>query len=222
MRKSKFIKSGCLVSLVMCTLFAFCACSGKEEKNATAETAAPEVIEETKEPEVVQETTVEEVVEEAETVEETVATEDLVENPGSFETADYSVSYDTEKWYGRIDENNVAVINCLVAEAGTSYIEISKSDFATAKEAIDDIAESKGQNLTEPSQLEKNGCNTYVTWNDIPQDIEGPVIDDFYLVFEKDGKVIVVDECITRDSDNGRAEELSYVFDDVVATIQVK
>lgn len=222
MKNGKIIKSGCLATVVMCTIFALCACGGKEENNVTAETAVPEVVEEINEPEVVQETTVEEVAEEPETVEETVIEENLEENPGSFETADYSVSYDTEKWYGRMDENNVAVINCLVAEAGTSYIEISKSDFATAKEAIDDIAATKGQDLTEPSQLEKNGCNMYITWNNIPQDAEGPVIDDFYLVYEKDGKVIVVDECITRDSDSGRAEELSYVFDDVVATIQVK
>lgn len=222
MKNRKFLKSGCLAIVVMCTLFALCACGAKEEKSATAETVVPEVVEETNEPEVVQETAVEEVAKEPETTDETVAEEVLAENPGSFETADYSVSYDTEKWYGRIDENNVAIINCLVAEAGTSYIEIYKSDFVTAKEAIDDIAATKGQNLTEPSQFEKNGCNTYMTWNDIPQDTEGPVIDDFYLVFEKDGKVIVVDECITRDSDNGRAEELSYVFDDVIATIQVK
>jgi len=144
------------------------------------------------------------------------------ENPGAFETDDYSVSYDPEKWYGYMGEENNVIINCLVAEAGSSYIEIYKSEFSTATEAIANIAETKGQDLTEPSQFTMNGYDTYSTWNNIPLDAEGPVVDDFYLVFEKDGKVIVVDECITRDSDSGRAEELSYVFDDVIATIQVK
>lgn len=222
MKKKEFIKSGCLLVTVMCTMFALCACGSKAEKDAALEVNAPVAVEEADVPEVVEDTAELEAAEKVVPVEETAAVEELPENPGSFETADYSVSYDTEKWYGRIDENSVATINCLVAEAGTSYIEISKSDFATAKEAIDDIAKTKGQNLTEPSQIEKNGCNIYVTWNDIPRDTEGPVLDDFYLVFEKDGKVIVVDECITRDSDDSRAEELSYVFDDVVDTIQVK
>lgn len=144
------------------------------------------------------------------------------ENPGAFETEDFSVSYDNEKWYGKVDENSVVFLNCLEAVAGTSYIEISKSEFATPKEAIENIAKTKGQDLAEATQFEMNGYNTYSTWNNIPQDAEGPVLDDFYLVFEKDGKVIVVDECITRDSDSGRAEELSYVFSDVIETIKIK
>jgi len=144
------------------------------------------------------------------------------ENPGAFETDDYSVSYDTEKWYGTMGDNSVAVINCLEAVAGSSYIEIYKSDFATATDTIANIAETEGQDLTEPSQFEMNGYTTYSTWNNIPLDAEGPVIDDFYLVFENDGKVIVARESITRDSDSGRAEELSYLFDDVVATIKIK
>jgi len=144
------------------------------------------------------------------------------ENPGAFETEDFSVSYDTEKWYGTVDENSVVFLNCLEAVAGTSYIEISKSDFATPEEAIANIAETKGQDLVEANQFEYNGYNTYSTWNNIPRDTEGPVLDDFYLVFEKDGKVIVVDECITRDSDSSRAEELSYVFEDVVKTLEIK
>ena len=46
--------------------------------------------------------------------------EELPENPGFFETDLWSITYDTENWYGYVDEDGNTIINYLGECAGTS------------------------------------------------------------------------------------------------------
>lgn len=146
----------------------------------------------------------------------------LDENPGAFETDSWSISYDTEKWYGFMDENGTTIINNLNAVAGSSYIEISEADVATASDAVAMLEETKGKKLTAPEKAEMAGNECYVAYDAEGNTGEGVYIFDFYIIYEHNGKVIIVDESITHDDDASRAEALSYEFDDVVNTMVLK
>lgn len=152
---------------------------------------------------------------------ETAETEE-VENPGAFDTDSWSISYDTEKWYG-FEDNGSVVINNLNAVAGSSYIEITEADVATVDEAVAMLQDAKGKKLTTPEKAEVSGTECYVVYDEpTDSDGEGVAIFDFYLIFENNGKVIIINESITQDSDESRAEALSYEFDDVVHTFVLK
>ena len=70
------------------------------------------------------------------------------ENPGFFETDSWSITYDTDSWYGYVNDEGNTIINYTGECAGTSLIEISELDVATAKEAVAILAEKKGKELT--------------------------------------------------------------------------
>lgn len=148
-------------------------------------------------------------------------TEEL-DNPGAFDTDSWSISYDTEKWYGYMLDDGSVIINNLNAVAGTSLIEITEADLATVDEAVTMLEEKTGKKLTAPEKLEKDGTECYVTYDAEEYTGEGVYIFDFFLIYEHNGKVIIVDESITHDDDNERAEALSYEFDDVINTLVLK
>ena len=148
--------------------------------------------------------------------------DELAENPGVFDTDSWSISYDTEKWYGSMGGDGSVIINNLNAVAGTSLIEITEADVATVDEACAMLVDAKGKALTAPEKLEMNGNECYVVYDEAGNTAEGVYIFDFYLMYEHNGKVIIVDESITHDDDNERAELLSYEFDDVVQTLTLK
>lgn len=155
----------------------------------------------------------------AESAESAEAADD--ENPGAFETDLWSISYDTDKWYGYSTDDST-IINCLVAEAGTSLIEITESDLATIDDVVAMLQEKTGKTLTAPEKLEKGGNECYITYDEDGNAKEGLYIFDFYQIYENNGKFIIVDESITHDDDDARAEALSYEFDDVVNTLTLK
>lgn len=137
--------------------------------------------------------------------------EELNENPGFFETDSWSISYDTDKFYGYIDDEGNTIINYVGECAGTSLIEISEVDVPTAKEAIAMLEEKKGKELTIIDDLEGVDftCNAYAA-DEVYE--PGLYIADFYTLYEHNGKVIIVDEAVTHDDDDARAEALAEIF----------
>lgn len=158
----------------------------------------------------------------AESVESEAVENEVSENPGSFDTSSWSISYDTEKWYG-FEDNGCVIINNLNAVAGSSYIEIKEVEVPTVDEAVAMIQDTSGKKLTNPEKTEMNGSECYVTYDEPIESYEGGVaIFDFYLIFEHNGKVIIINESITQDPDESRAEALSYEFDEVIRTFVLK
>lgn len=156
----------------------------------------------------------------------TVADKNKVEtsevDPGEFTTELWSISYDPEKWHGYEEDGNV-IINNLGAVAGSSYIEITELDAKTVEDAVAKLQDTKGKKLTAPEKAEVSGTECYVVYDEpSDSDEEGVTIFDYYLIFEKDGNIIVINESITQDPDEARAEALSYEFDDVIKTFALK
>lgn len=138
--------------------------------------------------------------------------EEVSENPGFFENDLWSITYDTDKWYGYVNEDGNTVINYLGECAGTSLIEISEVDVATAGEAIAMLEEKIGEKLTvEDIQTGEEYCCTAYVPNKVYES-EKLYIDDFYVIYEHNGKVIVWDEFTTHDFDESRAEALADEF----------
>ena len=143
------------------------------------------------------------------------------ENPGFFETDSWSITYDTEDWYGYVDEEGNTIINYLGECAGTSLIEISELDVPTAKEAVAILSEKKGKELTVIDGFVDVPftCNAYAA-DEVYE--TGLYIADFYTLYEHNGKVIVVDEMVTHDDDDARAEALGEVFAGVKNALVLK
>lgn len=137
--------------------------------------------------------------------------EELADNPGFFETDSWSITYDTDEWYGYVDDEGNTVINYLGECVGTSLIEISEADVATAKEAVAMLEEKKGKELTVIDALEgeEYTCNAYAA-DEVYE--SGLYLADFYTIYEHNGKVIIVDEVVTHDDDDARAEALADIF----------
>lgn len=144
------------------------------------------------------------------------------ENPGYFETDSWSISYDTEKWYGYMGEDGSVIINYLGEAAGSSFIEITELDVATASEAVAMLEEKKGKELkvVDDIQLSDEYSCTAFAEDEIYE--PGLYIADFYIVYEHNGKVIVVDEAVTHDDDDARAEALADIFLEVTNTLELK
>jgi len=142
--------------------------------------------------------------------------------PGLFETDDWSITYDTEKWDGHWDKEGECIINNLNAVAGSSYIHVFEIDVETVDEAASQIEDMRGKKLTAPCAVTMKDNEGYSFWDDTDTAASGPYIFDYYLAFEHKGKVVVINESITHDDDDSRAEELSYEFDDVVNTLILK
>lgn len=135
------------------------------------------------------------------------------ENPGSFDMASWSISYDTDKWFGYIDDNGSVIINYLGEAAGTSYLEITEVDLATADEAFKMLEEKKGKELTVIDiPASETGVSGWMAYADDEIYEQGLYIADFYTVYEHNGKVIILDEAITHDDDDARAEALAEEF----------
>ena len=147
--------------------------------------------------------------------------EELPENPGFFDTDSWSITYDTEDWYGYVDEEGNTIINYLGECAGTSLIEISELDVATAKEAVAILAEKKGKELTVSDGFEGVDYTCFAYAADEVYET-GLYIADFYTLYEHNGKVIVVDEMVTHDDDDARAEALGEVFAGVKNALVLK
>ena len=147
--------------------------------------------------------------------------EELAENPGFFETDSWSISYDPDSWYGYVNEGGNTIINYTGECAGTSLIEISELDVATAKEAVAILAEKKGKELTVSDGFEGVDYTCFAYAADEVYE-SGLYIEDFYTLYEHNGKVIVVDEAITHDDDDARAEALGEVFAGVKNALVLK
>lgn len=147
--------------------------------------------------------------------------DELGENPGSFDTDLWSITYDTDKWYGYINDEGNTVINYLGECAGTSLIEITEVDVATAKEAVAILEEKKGKELTVVDALEGEAytCNAYAA-DEVYE--SGLYIADFYTIYEHNGKVIIVEEFVTHDDDDARAEALANEFLEVKEALVLK
>ena len=143
------------------------------------------------------------------------------ENPGFFETDSWSISYDTDSWYGYVNEEGNTVINYTGECAGTSLIEISELDVATAKEAVAILAEKKGKELTVSDGFEGADYTCFAYAADEVYE-SGLYIADFYTLYEHNGKVIVLDEAITHDDDDARAEALGEIFAGVKSALVLK
>ena len=137
--------------------------------------------------------------------------EEVNDNPGFFETDSWSITYDTDNWYGYVNDEGNTIINYLGECAGTSLIEISEVDVPTAKEAIAMLEEKKGKELTVIDDIEgvDYTCNAYAA-DEVYE--SGLYIADFYTLYEHNGKVIIVDEAVTHDDDDARAEALAEIF----------
>ena len=147
--------------------------------------------------------------------------EELAENPGFFETDSWSISYDTDSWYGYVNDEGNTIINYTGECAGTSLIEISELDVATAKEAVAILAEKKGKELTVSDGFEGVDYTCFAYAADEVYE-SGLYIADFYTLYEHNGKVIVLDEAITHDDDDARAEALGEVFAGVKNALVLK
>ena len=147
--------------------------------------------------------------------------EELAENPGFFETDLWSITYDTDNCYGYVNEEGNTVINYTGECAGTSLIEISELDVATAKEAVAILAEKKGKELTVSDGFEGVDYTCFAYAADEVYE-SGLYIADFYTLYEHNGKVIVLDEAITHDDDDARAEALGEVFAGVKSALVLK
>ena len=149
-------------------------------------------------------------------------TEEVIENPGYFETDSWSISYDTDKFYGYISDEGNTVINYVGECAGTSLIEITEVDIATAKEAVAMLEEKKGKELTVIENVfdgPEYTCFAYAA-DEIYE--PGLYIADFYTIYEHNEKVIIIDEAITHDDDDARAEALAEEFVQVKNTLELK
>ena len=147
--------------------------------------------------------------------------EELAENPGFFETDSWSISYDPNSWYGYVNEEGNTIINYTGECAGTSLIEISELDVATAKEAVAILAEKKGKELTVSDGFEGVDYTCFAYAADEVYE-SGLYIADFYTLYEHNGKVIVLDEAITHDDDDARAEALGEVFAELKSALVLK
>ena len=147
--------------------------------------------------------------------------EELAENPGFFETDLWSITYDTDDWYGYVNEEGNTIINYQGECAGTSLIEISELDAATAKEAVAILAEKKGKELTVSDGFEGVDYTCFAYAADEVYE-SGLYIADFYTLYEHNGKVIVIDEAITHDDDDARAEALGEVFAELKNALVLK
>ena len=147
--------------------------------------------------------------------------EELAENPGFFETDLWSITYDTDNWYGYVNEEGNTVINYTGECAGTSLIEISELDVPTAKEAVAILSEKKGKELTVSDGFEGVDYTCFAYAADEVYE-SGLYIADFYTLYEHNGKVIVLDEAITHDDDDARAEALGEVFAGVKSALVLK
>ena len=143
------------------------------------------------------------------------------ENPGFFETDSWSISYDTDSWYGYVNDEGNTIINYTGECAGTSLIEISELDVATAKEAVAILSEKKGKELTVSDGFEGVDYTCFAYAADEVYE-SGLYIADFYTLYEHNGKVIVLDEAITHDDDDARAEALGEVFAGVKNALVLK
>lgn len=144
------------------------------------------------------------------------------ENSGLFETDTWSITYDTDKWYGYVGDEGNIIINYLGEAAGTSYIEITELDVTTAGEALAILEEKKGKELTVIDDIqtsEEYYCFAYAA-DEVYE--SGLYIADSYNIYEHNGKVIVLDEAITHDDDEGRAEALAEEFMEVKNTLILK
>ena len=147
--------------------------------------------------------------------------EELADNPGFFETDSWSITYDTDSWYGYVNEEGNTIINYTGECAGTSLIEISELDVATAKEAVAILAEKKGKELTVSDGFEGVDYTCFAYAADEVYE-SGLYIADFYTLYEHNGKVIVLDEAITHDDDDARAEALGEIFAGVKSALVLK
>ena len=147
--------------------------------------------------------------------------EEFAENPGFFETDLWSITYDTDNWYGYVNEEGNTVINYTGECAGTSLIEISELDVPTAKEAVAILAEKKGKELTVSDGFEGVDYTCFAYAADEVYE-SGLYIADFYTLYEHNGKVIVLDEAITHDDDDARAEALGEIFAGVKSALVLK
>lgn len=152
-----------------------------------------------------------------ETSDDSASTEDVGENPGFFETEDISIKYDTEKFYGYMDGDSI-ILNSTTAVAGTSLIQITKSNSSTMDDALAEISQNTGFELSEPENFTLNGYNA-ISANHILPDEEGVIIDDYYIIVENNGKVIIIDKMITRDTDTARVKALEKEFEDAINSI---
>lgn len=148
--------------------------------------------------------------------------DELPENPGSFETDEWSISYDTDEWYGYVNDEGNTIINYLGECAGTSLIEITDLDVATAGEAVKILEEKTGRKLTivDAEDGADYTCMAYEAGIEYEKD--KLYIDDFFTIYEHDGKVIVIDENITHDFDDDRAEALAEKFLEVKNALVIK
>ena len=147
--------------------------------------------------------------------------EEFAENPGFFETDLWSITYDTDNWYGYVNEEGNTVINYTGECAGTSLIEISELDVPTAKEAVAILSEKKGKELTVSDGFEGVDYTCFAYAADEVYE-SGLYIADFYTLYEHNGKVIVLDEAITHDDDDARAEALGEIFAGVKSALVLK
>lgn len=148
------------------------------------------------------------------------------ENPGFFETDCISLKYNSEKFYGfKVDDDfDTIVLNSLTAVAGTSLIQISKTNCTTIDSAANEIAKSTGFELTPTEHYDFNGYNAVFTKHLLPDspDSSGVVIDNYYIIAEKDSTVIVIEQLVTYDPDTKRAKALKDEFSSVINTIRFK
>lgn len=142
--------------------------------------------------------------------------------PGLFETDDWKITYDTEKWEGHWDKEGECIITNLNAVAGPSYIHVFELDVKTVDEAAAQIEDMRGKKLTAPSAVTMKENEGYSFWDEIDISAKGPYVFDYYLAFQHKDKVVVINESITHDDDDSRAEALSYEFDDVANTLVLK
>ena len=148
--------------------------------------------------------------------------EELAENPGFFDTDSWSITYDPNKFYGYIDDDGKTIINYIGECAGTSLIEIQEVDIATAQEAVAMLEEKKGKELTVIDDIQKGdeySCSAYAA-DEVYE--SGLYIADFYTIYEHNGKVIIIDEMVTHDDDDSRAEALAEEFVGVKNTLVLK
>lgn len=154
--------------------------------------------------------------------ESVAANQTVIENPGYFESDNWSISYDPANWYGTMDEEKHLFVTNFNTKAGSSFIELYELDCETVAEAVDQLVADKRKNLTEPVESVVNGMPCYTVFDAETPEGATVYLFDYYLLFEHNGKVIVVDECITHDGNEPNSGELSNEFDVVVNTLVLK
>lgn len=221
MKKISKKTSGRIAAVILAVVAAFTVMGCSVEKTVTVtethtESEDTAVVEEVSE----DIATDENVASESETADD--VDEELGENPGSFDMGSWSISYDTEKWYGYIDYDGYVVINNLGAVAGSSYLEIKEVDIATAAEAVAMLEEKKGKELIVSDDIQLRDEYSCFAYAEDEVYTSGLYLADFYTIYEHNGKVIIVDEVITHDDDDARAEALAEEFVEVKNTIEFK